>query len=125
MSRLKYWYIAPELMHAAGDGLFQYQGKVGEPLSLKEIAEAIGFEWREIAQLNWGTDDPEEIAWYIEYYIKGKVIPPDDSELPDLEPFDPQAPLPEGAEILLPRLFDHQPRSLRMAEVRVSRRAIS
>lgn len=43
--------------------------KVEDGDSLASIAEGLGCPWQEIAMLNWGTEDPEEINWYLENYF--------------------------------------------------------
>lgn len=47
--------------------LFPYKVQDGD--SLKNIGKRIGCSWQELAILNWGTDDPDEINWYLGNYF--------------------------------------------------------
>jgi hypothetical protein len=49
------------------DIFIKYKVKDGD--SLKSIAESIGLTWQELARLNWGTDDPNEVHWYLKNYF--------------------------------------------------------
>ncbi len=54
--------------HLANIGIFiKYKVKDGD--SIKSIAESIGMTWQELARLNWGTDDPNEVHWYLKHFF--------------------------------------------------------
>ncbi len=48
-------------------GMVPYKVQDGD--SIKSIADALGMTWQELARLNWGTDVPEEINWYLVHYV--------------------------------------------------------
>ncbi len=43
--------------------------KVRDGDTLANIAERLGCRWQDLARLNWGTEEPEEINWYLEHYF--------------------------------------------------------
>lgn len=47
--------------------LVQYKVRTGD--SIKSIAEAIGMTWQQLALLNFGTEDPNEIHWYLKHFF--------------------------------------------------------
>ena len=59
-------YLDPAMFHD-GDELYHYKVRSGD--TLESIAEAHGLDWEEIAILNWGTTDREEIEYYLENYF--------------------------------------------------------
>jgi len=62
----------PLIFHDSTE-LFPYKVQDGD--SLKSIAESIGCTWQELAMLNWGTDEPKEINWYLgNYFVCTKKI---------------------------------------------------
>ena len=57
-----------EAWHLAHLGIFiKYKVKTGD--SIKSIAESVGMTWQELARLNWGTDVPDEINWYLKNFF--------------------------------------------------------
>jgi hypothetical protein len=46
---------------------FLYKVQTGD--SLEIIADALGVRWEYLAQLNWGTDVPEEINYHLEHHF--------------------------------------------------------
>ncbi len=58
--------INPWILH--GSKLFHpYRVHSGD--TLKNIADRVGCTWQDLAIINWGTDDPNEINWHLEHYF--------------------------------------------------------
>jgi LysM domain-containing protein len=101
--------LDPEMLRDA-DHCVPYKVRNGD--SLKSIAEALDCTWQELAILNWGTDDPQRINWYLRTTFVCKnneggnyVFSNDD---------DPGI-------LLLPRPYDRQRRRIRKAVIGASR----
>jgi hypothetical protein len=47
--------------------LVRYKVRTGD--RLETLAAACGCTWQELAKLNWGTDVPDAINWYLENYF--------------------------------------------------------
>lgn len=62
--------IHPDL-HLFNPHLYSYKVKTGD--SLESIAAAIGINWQQLALLNWDTDDPDRINWYLGTYFVCKT----------------------------------------------------
>lgn len=64
--------IFPGLFHVS-PSLVKYKVQSGD--ELKTVAESCGCTWQQLAQLNWATEDPDEINWYLgnEFVCKNKL----------------------------------------------------
>jgi len=62
----EYIPIDPSLLHDRS-GMVPYRVKDGD--SIKSLADNLGMRWQDLAILNWGTCDPDEINWYLEHYV--------------------------------------------------------
>jgi len=60
------FHLNPFILHDSAS-LYPYKVKSGD--TLENIAERVGCDWKELAIINWGTDDPAEINWYLENYF--------------------------------------------------------
>lgn len=58
--------INPDILHNRSV-MVPYKVKDGD--SIQSIAESVGLTWKELAVLNWGTDVPEQINWYLVHYV--------------------------------------------------------
>ncbi len=59
-------YLDPTLYHL-GEELFRYKVQTGD--TLESIADALDMEWQDLAIMNFGTDDVEEINHYLETHF--------------------------------------------------------
>ena len=62
--------LNPRLFHA-NSLLFSYKVRTGD--SLGNLATKCGCTWQELARLNWGTEDKDEIGWYLATYFVCKT----------------------------------------------------
>jgi hypothetical protein len=86
--------INPRLF-AGNPHLISYKVRTGD--SLASLAQACGCTWQQLARLNWGTEDLDEINWYLGTYFVCKTKKGDNYVFTDAD--DPGI-------ILLPRLED-------------------
>ncbi len=56
--------IDPVAIHNS-DGFIEYKVRTGD--SLSGLARRHGCTWQDIAILNWETEEPDEINWYLEH----------------------------------------------------------
>lgn len=66
MSKDPFPTINPDVL-LSRSGMVPYKVKDGD--SIKSIAESLGMTWQELAILNWGTDVPDQINWYLVHYV--------------------------------------------------------
>jgi hypothetical protein len=65
-SERDYGLLDPEVLHGQTE-LVPYRVRTGD--SLKSLGERFGCRWQDIALLNWGTDRPKVINWYLEHHV--------------------------------------------------------
>ena len=58
--------IDPEVLHDRSN-LVPYKVRTGD--SLETIAQQVNCSWQALALLNWGTDQPDEINWYLQHFV--------------------------------------------------------
>jgi hypothetical protein len=58
--------VDPEVLHVGSD-LARHRVRGGE--SLESLAGECGCTWQDLAVLNFGTEDPDEVNWYLENYV--------------------------------------------------------
>jgi hypothetical protein len=59
-------YIDPDVLQR-NSGLVEHKVRTGE--SLKSLSERLGCRWQDLALLNWGTDQPKQINWYLQHHV--------------------------------------------------------
>ena len=58
--------INPDIL-LSRSGMVPYKVQDGD--SIKSIADSLGMRWQDLAILNWSTDDPDQINWYLVHYV--------------------------------------------------------
>jgi hypothetical protein len=58
--------IDPDILHDRST-LIPYKVRTGD--SLDSIAKQLNCSWQSLALLNWGTDKPKEINWYLRHFV--------------------------------------------------------
>lgn len=61
------WLLVDASVLGRGSRLVPYKVRTGD--SIKSLGERFGCRWQDIALLNWGTDRPTVINWYLEHQV--------------------------------------------------------